>query len=724
MGRVYLRPRGDDWTMLGGTLGMALLLASSVFSPVHANAISDDVQWRHYLGDLERSHYSPLDQITPENVAHLEITWTYHSGGAAQIQCNPIVVDGLLYGISAERRVFALEADTGRMVWTFRAPGGEAAASVVRGVQYWSSGDDKRIMVTLGHHIYALEARTGAPVRTFGQDGTVDYKRHYDRDVRDLSVTSTSPGAIYRDTMILSMRVSEAHPAVPGDIMAFDVRTGERKWVFHTIPHPGEEGYDTWPPEAWKTGGAANCWAGMSLDEGRGLVYIPTGSAVFDFYGGDRHGDNLFANCVIALEAETGKKRWHYQVVRHDLWDRDLPAPPNLVTLNIEGQRRDTVVQITKSGHIFVLDRDTGAPLFPIEEILAPPSDVPGELAAVSQPLPTKPPPFSRQTMDEHDVSDRTPEIREALLTRWQRTHKGHPFMPPSLEGTLIFPGFDGGGEWGAAAVNPHSGMLYVNASQMPWILTLFETTPTVSGSRDTLGKRVYSQHCLHCHGVALQGDPLGAFPTLRGVQSKLTRDQMGQLVRSGKERMPSFQFLPPAELDAVLTYVRQYQPATAAASAEFFKNAPVGPRTFSFTGYERFVDKDGYPAITPPWGLLTAIDLNRGELVWEIPLGENPELTDERYRRAGTENYGGPIVTAGGLIFIAATKDAHLRAFDERTGRELWKGKLPAGGYATPATYSVHGRQYVVIAAGGGKMGTHAGDAYVAFALPREIRP
>lgn len=694
-----------------------LLLSGTVLLAVAA----PDASWEWYLGDPARTHYSPLDQINTENVAQLEQAWIYRSGGEGQIQCNPIVVNGLLYGVSAQRHIFALDAATGREVWTFEAPDKQASSSVLRGVQYWESGRDRRIMAAMGHFVYALNARTGKRVKGFGQEGAIDLKRFYDRDVANLSIGVTTPGVIYKNIMIMSVRVQESHPAAPGDIMAFDVRTGAKVWEFHTIPRPGEFGYETWPPDAWKTTGGANCWAGMSLDEKRGVVYIPTGSATYDFYGADRIGSNLFANCVLALNAETGKRIWHYQIVHHDLWDRDLPAPPNLVTVVHDGKKRDAVAQITKSGFVFVLDRDTGEPLFPVEEVPAPASDLPGEQAWPTQPLPLKPPPFARQTFTEDLVTTRTPQAHDEVLERLKRLRSGGPFMPPTMEGTLIFPGFDGGGEWGGAAVNPKTGVLYVNASEIPCIVSMFDASEGASKG-DSHGKRVYSQNCVFCHGVDLKGDPIRVFPPLKDLQKKYTMEQMAQQVKNGKERMPAFAYLTASDIEAVLKYICGLEDAAASRDAAPMPSGavPEGKTWFNHSGYTRFVDKDGYPAIQPPWGTLTAIDLNKGEHIWRVPLGYNPELADVGLTHTGTENYGGPVVTAGGLIFIAASKDAHLRAIDEKTGKTLWEGKLPAAGYATPCTYTAKGRQYVVIAAGGGKLGTPAGDAYVAFALPR----
>ncbi len=525
---------------------------------------------------------------------------------------------------------------------------------------------------------------------------------------------------IYKNTLILSIRTSEALPAAPGDIIALNVLTGKREWIFHTIPHPGEAGYDTWPDGAWETAGGANCWAGMSLDAKRGIVYIPTGSAAYDFYGADRKGADLFANCLLALNAETGERIWHFQAIHHDLWDRDLPAPPNLVTVRHNGRKRDAVAQITKSAFVFLFDRETGEPLFPIEERPVQPSRIPGEAAWPTQPIPLKPPPFQPQAFTEDMVTTRTPEAHTYALDRLRRARTGEQFIPPSLEGTVIFPGFDGGGEWGGAASDPKTGMLYVNASVMPWILTMYEVHE--EGGPNAAATRVYAQNCIYCHGPDLKGDPLNEFPPLRDLKTKYSADEMATIVRNGRERMPSFGFLSDAEVKTVTQFLFDLdeRQADSMASATQAEAAPTsGERRFTSTGYNRFVDQDGYPAIKPPWGTLTAIDLNEGAITWQVPLGDAPELAAQGLTHTGVENYGGPIVTAGGLIFIAATKDDCIRAFDKDTGKELWKATLPFAGYATPCTYEIDGRQYLVIAAAGGKLGSPSGDAYVAYALP-----
>ncbi|MCC6489393.1 MAG: PQQ-binding-like beta-propeller repeat protein [Candidatus Hydrogenedentes bacterium] len=684
-------------------------------------------EWRWYLGDPGHTHYSSLKQITTRNVARLKPAWTYHSGGKAQVQCNPIIVDGLLYGISAERNVFALHADTGREEWVHKPAHNTGSGTVVRGVLYWSSGSDKRIYACVENYIYAIDAVTGACIESFGNAGAVDIKTAYARDISTMYLSSTSPGVIYGNTLIISVRVNEAHPAAPGDIMAFDVLTGKRVWVFHTIPHPGEVGYETWPPDAWKAAGGANCWAGMSLDEKRGIVYVPTGSAAFDFYGADRVGSNLFANSVLALDAASGRRIWHFQTVHHDLWDRDLPAPPNLVTVKHNGKKRDAVAQITKSAHVFLLDRDTGEPLFPVEERPVPASDVPGEETSPTQPVPLKPPAFGRQHFTEDMVTNRTPEAHAFVLEKLRATRNTGPFTPPSLEGTLIFPGFDGGGEWGGAAYDPKTGMLYVNASEMAWILTLYKVQPEGGSGQDAMVARVYAENCMLCHGPDLKGDPTLEFPSLHGMKAKFAPAALVDLIRHGRERMPSYLHLTEDEVNAMARYLLELDEQKAAqmkAMLESSSQEDAGERWYAHTGYHRFVDQDGYPAVQPPWGTLTAIDLNKGELAWQVPLGETPELAAQGMSRTGTENYGGPVVTAGGLVFIAATKDNCIRAFDKKNGRELWKAPLPAAGYATPCTYEIDGRQYVAVAAAGGKIGSAEGDAYVAFSLsPRGAR-
>jgi quinoprotein glucose dehydrogenase len=701
--------------------GAALLALSAASPPPKASPPSRD--WGYHGGDPGHTQYSELAQIHTGNVHRLKPAWVYRTGDRtdrSQIQCQPIVVGGVLYATSPGLKLFALDAATGRPRWTFDPFGAGAVVSslgVNRGVIYWADGDDKRILFAAGQRLYAIDARTGKPIPAFGGGGSVELTDGLDRDVRGLYVLSNTPGAIYRDLLILGTRVSEGPgPSVPGHVRAYDVRTGQIRWKFHTIPHPGEFGYDTWPPEAWRSAGGANAWSGISVDHGRGLVFLPTGSAAFDFWGGNRHGANLFANSLLALNAATGERVWHYQFVHHDLWDRDLPAAPVLVTVNHGGRPVDGVAQITKSGHVFLFERETGRPLFPIEERPVPTSDLEGEVTWPTQPVPLRPPPFARQVFTEEEATTLSPASRAAVLERLRKTRTGQPFIPPSRQGTIIFPGFDGGGEWGGAAFDSTTNLLYVNSNEMPWILTMVDLPGGKEGENKPLGERVYGQHCVTCHAPDLTGAGQQAVPSLVDLSQRRQAPEIAQLLKQGKGVMPSFGWLTTAEIDAVAAFVlRQPDPLAAAGPRpDLEQNIP-----YTMTGYNRFFDPDGYPAVKPPWGTLNAIDLDEGEIAWTVPLGELPELTRRGIPPTGTENYGGPVVTAGGLVFIGASKDEKFRAFDKKTGKILWEVSLPAGGYASPATYQVGGRQYVVIAAGGGKMGTKSGDSYLAFALP-----
>lgn len=673
-------------------------------------------------GDAGNTRYSPLDQITRDNVGQLRLAWVYHTGDMpageqSQIQATPIVVGGVLYATTPALAVIALRADRGTLLWRFDPfARGIRATHVNRGVVYWSDGArDRRIFATAGRRLYALNADDGRPITTFGDSGSVDLAHGLAREIGDAYLVATSPGVVFEDLLIQGTRVGEEEGSAPGDVRAYDARTGKIRWSFHTIPRPGEVGYDTWPKEAWRTAGGANSWAGMSVDVTRGIVYVPTGSATPDFYGGDRAGANLFANTLLALDARTGKRVWHYQTVHHDIWDRDLPAAPNLVRLTREGQSVDALAQITKSGFVFVFDRATGRPLFPIEERPVPRSELAGETAWPTQPFPLAPAPFARQSMTEADITDLSPSARAAAQARFHTLRSGALFTPPSKEGSVVLPGFDGGGEWGGAAVDGESGVLYVNASDVPWIAAMRESAillPPAGAART--GAAVYRAACASCHGEDRRGRDRA--PPLVGVGDRLDAGQIAQLLNSGRGFMPSFAALPEQDRRVVIEYLTGRR---VGQSTNLRSRAPVARSRYEFVGYERWRDSAGFPAIRPPWGTLSAIDLNTGAYRWRIPLGRHPRLTAHDSAETGTEQYGGPIVTAGGLVFIAATQDATLHAFDKTSGRLLWEAPLPAAGYATPSTFAVRGKQFVVIAAGGGKLATRSGDAYVAYALP-----
>ena len=669
------------------------------------------MDWPAYGGGPAGTRYSSLKQINRSNVGRLEVAWTWDADeGRGDPQTQPIVIDGVLYGVTPRHKIVALDAATGKLLWKFDS--GIAARGANRGLVYWASGSDRRIFAGVQSFVYALDAATGKPISTFGADGHIDLREGLGRDPQKQSVVLTTPGIVYRDLLIVGGRDPEALPAPPGDIRAYDVRTGKVRWSFHTIPHPGEFGYETWPKDAWTYSGAANNWTGMALDQKRGIVYVPTGSAASDFYGADRLGDDLFANTLLALNAATGERLWHFQAVKHDLWDRDFPSPPVLVTVKHDGKTVDAVAQPSKQGWIYLFDRVSGKPLFPIEPRKYPASNVPGESAAETQSLPTRPAPFARQTLTGDMLTNRTPEAHQWALDRFRTLRSEGQFVPPGVgKATIIFPGYDGGAEWGGSAFDPETGLLYVNANEMAWTERLAENDAGKSG------RQIYLTQCAECHGENMSGAP-PQYPSLVGIASRRQPAEIANIIRQGGGRMPGFAYLTRAGVDALVEYV------TSGESKELAPSAPQAntPR-YRFTGYDKFLDPDGYPAVAPPWGTLNAINLSTGEYAWKIPFGEYPELAARGFQSTGTENYGGPLVTSGGLLFIGATNfDRKFHAFDKLTGKLLWETTLPMSGNATPITYEVAGRQYVVIYATGGKARATepSGGIYVAFALKR----
>ena len=591
-----------------------------------------NADWPNPGNDKGGTRYSTLDQINRGNVSNLKVAWTYRTGDAGEtttIECTPLVVDGVMYVTTVTSRVVALDAGTGKERWKydpFAAPvnnRSRASGGVNRGVAYWSDGNaggQRRVLLGASDgRIVSLDAKTGKPDPAFADKGTLDLRAGIERDISTMAYGPTSPPAVFEDLVIVGCSNDEGHPGAPGDPRAFDVRTGKEVWRFHTVPRPGEFGYDTWtPPDAWKNRGGANPWGGFTVDTENGIVFMGLGSAGPDFYGAGRRGTNLFANCVLALDARTGKRLWHFQAVHHDVWDHDNPCPPVVVTVRHGGKPVQAVAQMTKTGYCFLLGRKSGEPLFGVKEIPAEASDVPGEEAWPSQPAPLKPPALSYTRFTEEEVTNISPEARQFVLQQLKGYRSGR-LVPPSVRGTVVAPGFHGGATWSGASFDPTSGWLYVNTNNTPNVAALKEN----------------------------------------------------------------------------------------------------GPGDYRFAGYGQFKDAEGYPAAKPPWGQLTAIDLNTGEFAWRATLGEVPELTRRGVPQTGTENFGGTIVTAGGLVFIGGTRDERFHAFDKSTGKLLWETQLPAGGYATPSTYSVNGKQYVVIAAGGhGKLGTRRGDWVVAYAL------
>jgi quinoprotein glucose dehydrogenase len=698
-------------------LSTALTIATLVriFEASGRGQANGQRDWPVYGGDPQDTRYSSLAGINRSNVARLQVAWTYDSGEKGGLQTSPIIVNGVLYAYTPSEKVIALDAATGKLLWKFDS--GAGGTEPARGVAYWGGGSGSqpgsgpRILAGIMNYVYALDPATGAPIPSFGQGGRIDLREDLGRKPAEQSLAITSPGVVYRDLLIVGEREPEDLPAPPGDIRAYDVRTGKLRWIFHTIPHPGEYGYNTWPKEAWKYSGAANNWAGMALDPDRGIVYAPTGSAAFDFYGANRAGDDLFANCLIALNAATGERIWHFQAVHHDLWDRDFPSPPTLVTVEHDGRRIDAVAQTSKQGFVFLFDRVTGRPLFGITEHPFPPSTVPGEVAAAEQPLPDKPAPYARQLLTEDMLTIRTPEAHQWAVEQFRKFRSEGQFVPFGTgKDTVIFPGYDGGAEWGGSAVDPETGILYVNANDVAWTGALAEMKS--AGIKDA--RALYLSRCSLCHGDQMAGSP-PQFPSLIGIAGRRTPEQITGVLREGSGRMPAFPDLTDEQVDALVEYL------TSGTDRELRSKGGSAPdMNYRFTGYKKFLDPEGYPAVAPPWGTLNAINLNTGEYVWKIPFGEYPALAARGMKNTGTENYGGPLVTAGGLLFIGATSyDNKMHAYDKSTGKLLWEATLSYAGNGTPATYQVNGRQYVAIAAGGGRpRGTPAGGIYVAFAL------
>ncbi len=602
---------------------------------------SKNVDWISVGNDRGCMRYSTLRQINKSNVKKLRVAWTFKTGEAVKTcECTPLIINGVMYITTNKLRVVALNAVTGKQIWAFdpfdddqvpasgRSKWRLASGGVNRGLAYWSdkksNGQQRILHGTSDGRLFSLDAETGKLDPKFGTEGVKNLREDIKRDLSKMPYGPTSAPAICGDIVIVGFSCGEGPgPAAPGDIRAFDVRTGKPVWRFHTVPRKGEFGNETWKGDSWKNRGGANAWGGFSVDEKRGLVFAGLGSASFDFYGGDRHGKNLFANCTICLNAKTGKRVWHFQTLHHDLWDHDLPIYPNLVTVTHGGKKIDAAAQITKTGYVFLFNRETGKPLFEIRETPAPKSDVDGEQSWPTQPVPVKPPPFAKLRFTKEDATDISPEANKFVLEKLKTVRGSGPFNPPSLQGTIAIPGFHGGATWSGASFDPQSGNLYVSSNNVPNIVTL---------------KRVKDK-----------------------------------------------------------------------------------PFPFRVTGYNRFLDAEGFPGIKPPWGVLSAINLNEGKIAWQVTLGYHPKLKARGVPDTGTENFGGTIVTAGGLVFIGATKDEMFRAFDKDTGKILWETKLPAGGYATPSTYMVNGRQYVVIAAcGAGKPGTKAGDSFVCFTLDK----
>ena len=620
--------------------------------------------WSQYLGGPDSSQYSSLKQINKSNVKQLEVAWMYETGPRTHT-FNPVVVDGVMYVLAENNSVVALDAATGKQLWVHPNMGAVGA----RGMNYWENKDrsDRRLFFINAGFLTAIDARTGQTINSFGDNGRTDLRIGLDRDPGRALQTS-NPGRIFENLIITPLPAGNAtYDSTPADIHAYDVLTGKLVWTFHVIPHPGEFGYDTWPPDAWKTVGGVHNWNEMTVDEKRGIAYIPLGTARYDFYGANRKGNDLFGNSLLALDARTGKRLWHYQLVHHDLWDYDLPVAPKLLTVKHNGKNVDVVAQATKFGFLYVFDRVTGEPLWPIVERPVPQSDVPGEWSSPTQPFPTIPPPFARQSFTEKDINPFATEAEQAAIRELLKNSRNEGlFTPPSFRGSISAPGHNGGANWGMVAVNPTKGFLYVITKEQP-----------------TLDK----------------------------------------LVLPGQGRRPGRQGAPPASPEPVVPAAASTAPAAAPADGAFIR----------YTSPVNFIAQSGgLSAMGPPWSNLTAYDLNSGTIRWQVPNGGVLALEKEGHSGTGARApRGGPVVTAGGLIFAATASDHKVRAYDEDTGKVLWEYELPTGSDGVPAVYEVGGREYIAfcVAAGdglnlGGRRDTPSApppNAYVVFALPKK---
>ena len=728
-------------TVFGGGKAIALALVSPFLWAADSRAVKrpeSHTTWHDYAGGADSLQYSALKQITKRNVGRLEQAWFYPTTGAA-VPFNPVIVDGVMYVLAGGPAIEALDAATGKRIWSHPVTGNPNS----RGINYWESKDrsDRRLIFAAGNYLQEINAKTGVTINTFGNDGRVDLREGLGRDPKSIrSIQSRNPGRVFGNLVIVGSVTGEGFGSPPGDIRAYDVLTGKIAWTFHTIPRPGEFGYETWPAEAYKYAGGANNWGEMAVDEARGILYVPLGSPTFDLYGADRKGANLFGNCIVALDAKTGKRLWHFQSVHHDLWDYDLTTAPKLLTVKQGGKDVDIVAQPAKNGFLYVFNRVNGQPIWPIQERPVPKSEVPGEESWPTQPIPTKPPPFARQSFSADEVNPYLdPSERENLQKMLADAANSGVFTPSShLRNHIQIPGAFGGANWGAAAVDPVTGMLYVRSYDAPSIRQLTERRDPRLSAEATPEQRgfvMYQQHCSTCHGQTRTGIPR---PRDMGMAA------FTKTLRTGRGQMPAFDedVLKVHEIQTLAAYLNnptpgEVLPANNRPATPPRQDVAPGPqrpeglRQFSGPFGAQWLSSGGLPAIGPPWSEIVAYDLNEGVIKWRTPIGTVPSLAEKGIKNTGGYRpTTGPVVTAGGLIFQATGGDQTLRAYDKENGKLLWEKELQANPHGIPAVYEVGGRQYVVfcVAADTGtgsrtaamfKNGKAEAQGYYAFALP-----
>lgn len=775
-----------------------LLVSSACYRDPIPKIISAEkfASWETAGGDAGVTHYSNLDQINKENVHKLRLAWEFSTGdilrddneywGGSTIQSNPIVVDGVLYSTTPTLHIIALDAASGRQIWRFDPWKGKEGGGYNRGVAYWRNGDDRRIFYTVKNELICLDAKTGTLVQSFGENGRQNMAKGLlpEHEARGGVISPAAP-VIYKDLVVVG---GMGEWRVPGNVSAYDAITGERRWIFNTIPFPGEVGFETWGDTTyWRDGFGANCWGGLSVDEGNEMVFFATGQAKPDLHRPNSEGDHLFGNCVVAVNANTGEYVWHFQEIHHDLWDLDLPCAPMLIDLEVNGKIMPGLAQLSKTGNTFLFNRLNGEIFTKYREKEVPPSRLIGEHASQTQPWVTWPEPFSYQYVTEFDYSNISPEATAYSKERLANADIGW-MIPPSTRGNIYY-GVHGGAEWPGGAFDPEIQYLFINANQTPWYIKMRRLDEDHRGSRLYSEKQCSACHgwnrggfadfpaltdmhlkfksiaavesriknriqtipeypkldgeeiremaeflmdsippklnhpgailfaggkCVECHGGDRRGMVKGNIPSLLDLEFRYKNiEEVKQVIKNGRNAMPGNEGYTDEELTMIAKFLMNIP---AEGGNEEMRNGPV----YQTDRFERFLDQEGYPATRPPWGTMNAINLRTGKIAWQVPLGEFPELTARGIKPTGTENFGGPVVTKGGLVFIAATMDEKIRAFDKMTGTLLWEYQLPAGGYTTPSTYIVDGRQYLIIpCGGGGKPGTKSGDKFLAFTLP-----